>query len=251
MIIIVLGPAGSGKSTLVGAYARWLESELDASVYKVNLDPAAEYVPYKPDYDIREIIDAHAIARDLGLGPNGALVKAMELLSDRMDEPVRAISAASADYILIDTPGQMEVFLFRDIGNKLVGMLQSLQRSLSGIFVLDATLMVESSDYAFQVLMFLAAQLRLNLNLAPVINKSDLIPSLRLTGDIHEDFPAVARGLKEHGSIYSEMLYDILRRLLFYAQRIRVPVVSALRGSGFEELHRLVFELQCTCGDLT
>ena len=48
--IIVLGTAGSGKTTLTAALADFLlDNELD--VVTVNLDPAVETLPYKPDID--------------------------------------------------------------------------------------------------------------------------------------------------------------------------------------------------------
>jgi len=70
---LFLGPAGASKSTLTSAYARWLSNIKGAEVLKVNLDPVAEYLPYKPDFNVRSIINARDVALKYGLGPNGAL----------------------------------------------------------------------------------------------------------------------------------------------------------------------------------
>lgn len=35
--------------------------------FKVNLDPAAEYVPYTPGFDVRTIVRASDVARKYGL----------------------------------------------------------------------------------------------------------------------------------------------------------------------------------------
>ena len=70
--LIFLGPAGAGKSTLISAYAKWLSNIEGAEVLKVNQDPAAEYLPYEPDFDVRSIINTRDIALKYGLGPNGA-----------------------------------------------------------------------------------------------------------------------------------------------------------------------------------
>ena len=58
--IYFVGTAGSGKSTMVGAFKRWLEdNEIDSVV--INLAPGAEKLPYVPDIDIRERIHLDAV----------------------------------------------------------------------------------------------------------------------------------------------------------------------------------------------
>lgn len=148
-IVMVVGPAGSGKSSLVQAYSTWLTKEIGAKVYKVNLDTAAEYIPYEPDFDVRTYIDAHRIAKELGLGPNGALVKSMDMLVERIDIVEKAIANADADFVLIDTPGQMEVFIFRDIAFKLTEALKRVSQNVVAIFVLDGEVIKRCEDYAF------------------------------------------------------------------------------------------------------
>ncbi|HIP65006.1 MAG TPA: GTPase, partial [Pyrodictium sp.] len=58
--IVFVGPAGSGKSHLVDAFGDWLEFN-ELSVARVNLDPAAEWLPYEPDVDVREYVDARKV----------------------------------------------------------------------------------------------------------------------------------------------------------------------------------------------
>lgn len=48
------------------------------SIHLVNLDPAAEHFPNPPSKDIRELISVEEVMEELGLGPNGGLVYAME-----------------------------------------------------------------------------------------------------------------------------------------------------------------------------
>jgi len=45
-----------------------------------------------------------------GLGPNGAMIRAMEILNEVKDKVVGQIISRSKDLVLIDTPGQSEVF---------------------------------------------------------------------------------------------------------------------------------------------
>jgi GTPase SAR1 family protein len=249
-IVMFLGPAGSGKSTLVYAYSKWLSEEFGLRVYKVNLDTAAEYIPYQPDFDIRMYIDAHRIAKELGLGPNGALVKSMEMLSENVDIVTKAIDNADADFILIDTPGQMEVFIFRDVALKLSQGLGKYGREFVAVFVLDGEVVKRYEDYAFVAIMCVALQARLGIDVVPVINKIDVAENLSLVGDVVSDVEGVVEKLRNKGT-YGEMLANIVNTIWLYAKATRVPRVSAKNMLGLEELHRVVHELTCSCGDLT
>ena len=54
IITVFAGPAGSGKTSLIASYARWLRKELFMKVGIVNLDPGIEKIPYEPVFDIRQ-----------------------------------------------------------------------------------------------------------------------------------------------------------------------------------------------------
>ena len=65
--ILVIGPAGSGKSTFCSALAQ-LYASLDRRCSLVNLDPGNEHAPYKPDIDIQELIRVGEVQTSLNLG---------------------------------------------------------------------------------------------------------------------------------------------------------------------------------------
>lgn len=249
-IVMFLGPAGSGKSSLVHAYSKWLSEEFGLRVYRVNLDTATEYIPYHPDFDIRVYIDAHRIAKELGLGPNGALVRSMEMLSESIELVSRAIGSADADFILIDTPGQMEVFIFRDVAYRLSQGLGRYSREFVAVFVIDGEVVKRYEDYAFVAIMSVAIQARLGVDVVPVINKIDLVKDLSIVGDVVSDVEEVVERLRGGGT-YGEMLAKIMDAIWLYAKATRVPRVSAKNMLGLEELHRVIHELTCSCGDLT
>ncbi len=248
-IVIFIGPAGAGKSSLVAAFSRWLE-DLGLRSFKVNLDPAADYVPYTPDYDIRKLVNARDIAVRYGLGPNGALVKSIEIITDNLGDIVNELRGVETDFVLIDTPGQMEVFIFRDIAPRLVESLRSISDRIAAVFVVDATLIRNPEDYAFLAVMSIALQLRLGVDVVPVINKIDLVPNIDLAGDVVSDVVKVREALKYRG-LYGEMMVQILDTVWLYGKAARVPRISAMRSEGLDELYRLIHEITCSCGDLT
>ncbi|MEM5822895.1 MAG: ATP/GTP-binding protein, partial [Ignisphaera sp.] len=219
-------------------------------VYKINLDPAAEYIPYTPDFDVRSIVDAHKVAIEYGLGPNGALVKSMDILANKMEIIEAVLRRVTSDFVLIDTPGQMEIFIFRDIAIKLVDVLRKASRESVVIFVIDADIIRRYEDYAFIAIMSVAIQARLGIDVVPIINKVDLAPRIDITGDVVSDVDVVAEKLKKLGT-YGEMLSGVLNTIWLYAKATRVPKVSAKTMENIEELHRVVHELTCACGDLT
>ena len=53
--IVTIGPAGVGKTTM--CHALQIHGRLHKrGIYVVNLDPAADTLPYEPDIDVRELI---------------------------------------------------------------------------------------------------------------------------------------------------------------------------------------------------
>jgi tRNA U34 5-carboxymethylaminomethyl modifying GTPase MnmE/TrmE len=166
-------------------------------------------------------------------------------------EVIAPIAESDASYMLIDTPGQMEVFLFRDISWKLGKALKKVSNEAYALFIMDASTTRDPVNYAFLLVMSTAVQLRLNLETAPVINKADLAPNIEFHGDLWKDFARLSSLLRRSQSLYADMLRDVLKALLTYSKRVAVPKVSALKGEGMEELHGLVLEMGCGCGDLS
>lgn len=251
-VVIFIGPAGSGKSTTVNAYAKWVKEVLGYSSYKVNLDPATEYIPYEPDYDIRTIINAHKIAKELGLGPNGALVVCMDMITNVIEKILKSMinNSMQDTFILIDTPGQMEVFLFRDIAYDLVNILKKFFKNVVALFIVAADTIKRYEDYVFLAIISIAIQTRLGVDVIPVINKIDVTLLEEIVGDIISDIEIINNRLKNLG-LYGEMLKEILNIISLYSKATRVPKISAKNFIGMEELHRVIHEVTCSCGDLT
>ncbi|MEM4224043.1 MAG: ATP/GTP-binding protein, partial [Metallosphaera sp.] len=70
--VFFTGTAGSGKTTMVKEFQEYLlDQEMDVAV--VNMDPAVERLPYTPDFDVRDYVDAVEVMERYGLGPNSSL----------------------------------------------------------------------------------------------------------------------------------------------------------------------------------
>ena len=111
--LFFVGTAGSGKSTLVGAYRDWLDDAAVDSIV-INMDPGADTLPYEPDVDIREWISLDEVMQEYSLGPNGAQIVAADLMAVNIGKMMEVVNTYKTDYALIDTPGQLELFAFRE-----------------------------------------------------------------------------------------------------------------------------------------
>jgi len=110
-VILMIGMAGSGKSTLMHRLLLDFQAQ-KKRVYSINLDPAVRNLPYPINIDIRDTIDYKEAMKHFKLGPNGAIMTCLNLFATRFDQVLELIDkrASELDYVIIDTPGQIEVF---------------------------------------------------------------------------------------------------------------------------------------------
>ena len=105
----VIGPPGSGKTTYCDGMRQFLQAA-GRSCAIFNLDPANDALPYEPDVDIRDLISLQAAAEECALGPNGALVYCLEYLEANLDWLLEKLSTLADSYVLLDLPGQVELY---------------------------------------------------------------------------------------------------------------------------------------------
>ncbi|MCL5067674.1 MAG: ATP/GTP-binding protein, partial [Thaumarchaeota archaeon] len=142
--IFLTGTAGSGKSSLCSVLAPWFE-EKGATVATVNLDPGAVEIPYEPDVDIRDFVNLSTVMQDYQLGPNGALIMAADLVATRINDVQESLDSLNPDYAIIDTPGQIELFAYRNSGPYIVNNLQAEAKTV--LYLFDATLVSTPSNF--------------------------------------------------------------------------------------------------------
>jgi hypothetical protein len=83
----MVGMAGSGKTTLVQRIHAELRMR-GQSPYLVNLDPAVLHLPYGANIDVRDTVNYKEVMRQYELGPNGAIVTALNLFATRFDQVI-------------------------------------------------------------------------------------------------------------------------------------------------------------------
>ena len=172
-VLFVVGTAGAGKSTLVTAFQRWTRF-LEVECLTINLDPGAERVHYDPEFDVRDLISLHEVMEEYDLGPNGAQILAADLVVAQSYDIQDELEGLAGDLLVIDTPGQVELFAFREASSHMVEVLGQGQAAL--IFLFDPMLSQSASGFVSQMLLSNIVHFRLGLPTANFLSKSDLLP---------------------------------------------------------------------------
>ncbi|RLG03756.1 MAG: GTPase [Thaumarchaeota archaeon] len=239
--VFIVGTAGSGKSTLTSAFSDWLRSQ-DWSTIIVNLDPAAQVLPYDPDVDVRDMVDYERIMATRKLGPNAALIASIREVARQAEELKEEVKSFNPDYILVDTPGQLELFAFRREGLILAENI-GLKERKAMIFVLDPMFCTTVKNFVSSMFLSASVYFSFGIPLIHALNKIDAISREeveRIEGwsesfdSLLVDLENTARGrLRAFSREIAEALHDII---------ISMPIVpvSSVTMEGLSELHAML-----------
>ncbi|EED86127.1 ATP GTP binding protein [Thalassiosira pseudonana CCMP1335] len=270
--VIVVGMAGSGKTTLMAQLQKSLTPPPRAG-YAINLDPAAKYIPFSSSIDIRDTVDYLEVMRQHKLGPNGAILTCLNLFATKFDQVMgilekrafgggtdedtasnnTATSNPSLDYILIDTPGQIEAFTWSASGSIVTSALATTFPTILA-FVID-TPRCAASVHTFMSNMLYACSMlyRAKLPMVVVLNKTDVV-GCEFVKEWMEDYESFQEALDDassSGNGYSDEMaggsgyYSSLTRSLslvldeFYNHLHKVGV-SAATGEGVDKFWEVV-----------
>jgi len=233
--IYITGTAGSGKSLLTSNLLQWYIDH-DNFPITLNLDPAVSELPYPPDVDIRDHIDINNIMDTYGLGPNGAIIMAHDLISTKIQDIQLEVDELNPDYILIDTPGQIELFAYRSSGNYFISNFQA--DSKVTIFIMDGVLVSSPINFVSLSLLSTSINLRLKTSQINVLSKRDLIiDNLENILDwSHSDRTLLEALDKENNQEFSLLSKDVLKIISQNGLNQDLVAVSNLTMNGLIEL---------------
>ena len=182
---LVMGPAGSGKSTYCATVQEYFEATGGAVAHIVNFDPAAEKLRYEPAFDIRECISLEDVVDEEDLGPNGGLVQAMEYLVEEGQDWLedRLAEYCDDDYLVFDCPGQIELYSHVSAIKVLVDILRRNDFVVCGVYAIDCMFATEASKLIAGMLSALSAMALLEIPHVNVLTKCDLMKT-RLSDDL-------------------------------------------------------------------
>lgn len=173
LLVFIVGTAGSGKSLLTAALAEWLKmAKQDVAI--VNLDPGVVTLPYAPDLDARDYVNLERLMKEYNLGPNGALIMAADLLAEETETLSGEVEDMNADLVLVDTPGQLELFAFRASGQYIAEELTKEPKAL--VYLFDSVFSLNPLNYVANMFLSAAIYNRFLFAQVHVLSKCDLMP---------------------------------------------------------------------------
>jgi hypothetical protein len=201
----------------------------------LNLDPGVESLPYRPDVDVRDYVDIVQIMKQYDLGPNGSMIMANDLIATKIEDIQNEIHGVNPDYLIVDTPGQIELFAYRASGPFFIQNIDASEKT--NIFLYDGTMIVSPSNFISISLLATSIKLRLGLPTINVMTKADLIPDkidqvLKWSSDpisLEEELKTL------EGETYS-FATDILRTLNIGEFAGDLIPISNLTGEGMVNL---------------
>ena len=240
--LIVLGMAGSGKTTFVEK----LEEEIankDKESYIINLDPAVMDTLYEPNLDIRDTVKYKEVMTSNNLGPNGAILTCLNLFSTNIDKVISILEPKKdLDFIVIDTPGQLEVFSWSASGKLIADSFSLLYPSIL-IYIIDMPRCNNPNTFSSNMLYALSIMYKMKLPLLIAFNKSDLAKDSKVI-EWMNDYESLQAELKKKDDYMSTFSSSLSLLLNEFYKTIKFVKVSSKTGEGFDELIKMCDDIK-------
>lgn len=235
--VIVLGMAGSGKTTFVQRLTADIAVRHQEPPYVMNLDPAVSEVPYPCNIDIRDTVEYKKVMKDYGLGPNGAIMTGLNLFATKFDQVIKILETKKKKhkYVVVDTPGQIEVFTWSASGQIITEAIANIMPTVV-VYVMDCSRCTSPTTFMSNMLYACSIMFKTKLPFFIVLNKSDIVDASYAI-EWMTDFDSYQEALNDDDS-YSSNLSRSLSLVLdeFYEDLVAVPF-SSLYGTGLTELY--------------
>jgi len=232
--LIVLGMAGSGKTTFVEKLEEEI-AEKDKESYIINLDPAVMDTLYEPNLDIRDTIKYKEVMTSNNLGPNGAILTSLNLFSTSIDKAITTIEKKNnLDFVVMDTPGQLEVFSWSASGKLITDAFSMIFPSIL-IYIVDIPRCNNPNTFSSNMLYALSIMYKMKLPLILVFNKLDLVKENKVIEWL-QDFQSLQDALKKKDDYISTFSSSLSLLLAEFYKTIKYVSVSSKTGEGFDEL---------------
>lgn len=268
--IVCVGMAGSGKTTFMQRINSYLHSKKDPP-YVINLDPAVHNIPFDSNIDIRDSINYKEVMKQYNLGPNGGILTSLNLFATKIDQVLGLLEKRTAPpkegsgvkpirNILVDTPGQIEVFVWSASGDILLGSLASSFPTVIA-YIIDTPRTTSTSTFMSNMLYACSILYKTKLPMILVFNKTD-VQDASFAKEWMEDFEvfqaalqneeeggafggAEGEGASFHGQgsgYMGSLLHSMSLVLEEFYKHLKVVPVSSMTGDGVDKFFEAVQE---------
>ncbi|KAH9411987.1 GTPase [Ordospora pajunii] len=237
-IFVVVGMAGSGKTTFCQRLYSWISQErcsidkctgLNSRIYSMNLDPAVVNSKMPLNLDIRDVVDYHEVMEKYNLGPNGGITTCLNLF---MLDIGKYLNEMNAEYVIVDTPGQIEAFTWSSPGYVLIEALKGVGEVVV-VYVVDSVASHRPAVFMSNMMYAASLMCRYESEVLCVFNKKDLEGSERLNEWIR-DYEKFQQSL-DNEDMFSPILGSMALHFEEFYNTVKTVSVSSYTGEGRSE----------------
>ncbi|KXS17680.1 hypothetical protein M427DRAFT_96650 [Gonapodya prolifera JEL478] len=233
VVIIVIGMAGSGKTSFIQRLYAHLHAKGDAA-YCINLDPAVSSVPFPANIDIRDTVNYKEVMKQYNLGPNGGILTSLNLFTTKFDQVLGLVEkrAPNLKYIILDTPGQIEIFTWSASGQIVAEALAASYPTVVA-YVVDTPRTTQPSTFMANMLYACSILYKTRLPFLLLFSKTDVV-SHDYALDWLQDYESYQRALARDTSYSASLANSMCLVLEEFYRNLRVAGVSAVTGQGVD-----------------
>eukprot|EP00667_Euglena_gracilis_P019346 EG_transcript_20717 len=239
IICLVVGMAGSGKSTLMQQVTHHMVTN-GMRPYVMNLDPAVLHTDYDMNIDIRDTVKYKQVMQQYNLGPNGAIMTSLNLFATRIDQVIGFLEKKqdSVDYVFVDTPGQIEVFTWSASGQFITEAFASTFPTCV-LYVVDTVRCAAPATFMANMSYACSIMYKTQLPFCLVFNKVDVM-SADFALEWMQDSEAFAEALRSDTSYSASLSRSMSLMLEEFYRTLQATQFSAITGKGLPELFAAV-----------